>query len=545
MEKNKNIKHKIVPMALLLVALSFGQRTRAQSADKNNRLEGEVSYATSENIYLRFSTTAPLILGDTVYRVIGNEYAPCLIIQQKSSVSSIAKPIGDCTFNKGDQVVYFYKTITPKKEIATTTVPDAPVDSSVSSPAAAIKEKQQKENVQSLYGRVSVANYTTLSGQDVNNRAMARLSVNVDHIGGSNLSLRSYMNYRQNTVARGESSWNDSRFNVFELALTQSFSETSHLTAGRFIDRKMASIGAIDGISFTKSWKHIYAGIIAGFRPDPLTYSVNTNLLQAGGYIGIYHNAHKSAYTNIGFVNQANGGVTDRRYLFLQHQSTLAKKVYLFSTSEVDLYSIDTAGVSTSTPRITSLYVSLVYRPTTKLSLSASYDIRQNIILYQSYEDRLQNLLDYDPRRTGIRLGATYNFSSRFRTGLNVSFRNQSDNTNAYKGVLAYLSLGELLGHGNLYFALSVNDNTTFKYQSAYLRYMQPMASQKVMITPYYRFLRHHYNLVDVAAALQHFAGLECSFRITKLLSLGAIYEYNLQRDWAYNRFNINLIQRF
>ena len=342
----------------------------AQNAEKPNRLEGEVSYATSENIYLRFATTEPLVLGDTVYISKGNQFRPCLVIQQKSSVSSIATVIGGCTIKKGDKVVYFYANTDPEEPVIVTPVA-VPTDT-IKNITDSIPPTTKAEKKKTVYGRVSLANYTTLNGQDVNNRAMARLSLNADDISGSGLSFRTYMNYRQSAVSRGETTWDEGRFNVFELALSQELGKDFSITAGRFINRKMASLGAIDGVTVDKSWDKFYLGVIGGFRPDPVTYGFNTNLFQLGGYVGLYHNFGKSAFTNIGFIDQSNGGATDRRYLFLQHQSQLAKKVYLFASSELDLYNqSDTAG-TLSGPRLTSLYFSVNYQATSKLSLSAS-----------------------------------------------------------------------------------------------------------------------------------------------------------------------------
>ncbi len=93
---------------LLAVLFTLFQKVTAQTNNKPNKLDGEVSFATSENIYLRFKTTEPLVSGDTVYLVNGSQLKPCLIIQQKSSVSVIATTLEGCSVKKGDKVAYFY-----------------------------------------------------------------------------------------------------------------------------------------------------------------------------------------------------------------------------------------------------------------------------------------------------------------------------------------------------------------------------------------------------------------------------------------------------
>ena len=91
-------------------------------------------------------------------------------------------------------------------------------------------------------------------------------------------------------------------------------------------------------------------------------YGFNADLLQYGGYIGTATiNENLYTQTTLGFVEQRNGNATDRRYGYFQHSSTFFRKLNLFSSLEVDLYS-KLNDVETTEVRLTNLYTSARYR---------------------------------------------------------------------------------------------------------------------------------------------------------------------------------------
>lgn len=514
----------------------------AQNTNKTNRLDGTVSYMTSDNVYLRFANTEKLTIGDTIYLAKGKQLTPCLVLQQKSSVSCIAQIIGGCTIKTGDAVAYFYADDAPT-EAADTTATDSILPVAVV-PVATTTPTITKPDP--INGRVSLANYTTLGNGDVNSRTMARLSLNADKIGGSNFSFRTYAHYRQNNLSRESETTVDRRLNVYQLALDYDVSEIFRITAGRFIAQKMPSVGAIDGLLLDKSWNKFYVGAIAGFRPDPSTYKLNFNLLQFGAFAGVYHTKSRSSFTNLGFINQSNSGITDRRYLFLQHSSSIGSKLNLFASSEIDTYQTDSLGTAQPGGQLTSVFMSANFRATKRITLSASFDSRRNQILYQSFADQLNNLLAYNPKRNGIRFGFDVRASTNIRTGIYVAVRTQSNQQNEYYMGNFYFNVSNFpwIG-GSLNNSISYNTNSTFNYASLNVRYNRNLFKEAFSLSPYYRLLRHTYaNITDYVAYQQYF-GLDTQYYITRNLSLGVMYEYSLQKDQQFNRFNVNLIQRF
>jgi hypothetical protein len=528
-------------LVLLLFYLLAGTFSLfAQTTAKPNRLDGTVSYLTSENVYLRFASTEKLTINDTIFLVDGKQMYPCLVLQQKSSVSCVAQIINGCNIKNGAAVAYFYAdevavadTTEPKDSIAPVAVLPQPI------PTVTTKTDPLK-------GRVSLANYTTLSNGDANSRTVARLSLNADNIGGSNFSFRSYAHYRQNNLNREAGNTIDRRLNVYEMAVDYDLDNTLRITAGRFISRKMPSVGAIDGVMLDKSWNRVYIGALAGTRPDPFSYKLNFNLFQIGAFAGLYHTKSKSSFTNLGFINQSNTGLTDRRYMFLQHSSTIGRKLTLFASSELDLFKTDTAGAQQSGASLTSFYASANFRATKKITLSASFDSRKNLILYQSFAEQLDQLLAYNPVRNGLRFGFDVRATANIRTGIYLHMRTQSNQQNEFYMGNVYFNVSNFPGiGGTLSNSLSYNTNATFNYAALNIRYNRYFFKDAFSFAPYYRLLRHTYENISDYVAYQQYFGVDVLYYLTKQLSLGVMYDYSKQPNQQFHRFHLNLIQRF
>ena len=98
-------------------------------------------------------------------------------------------------------------------------------------------------------------------------------------------------------------------------------------------------MGAIDGLQFEKGFGNIRLGAIAGSRPNFQDYGFDFNLLQFGAYVSHVSNKPGNyATTTLGAVQQMNSGKTDRRFVYFQHSSQLAKNLNMFGSFEVDLY---------------------------------------------------------------------------------------------------------------------------------------------------------------------------------------------------------------
>jgi len=379
---------------------------------------------------------------------------------------------------------------------------------------------------QDVSGRFSVSNNTTFGYGDSYSKRVARLALDVMNIAGTKLSFQSYSNYRN---------LDNNCLNIHEAILTYDLDSTTTISLGRDINNRMYSLGATDGLHAEKRFKRSFVGIVLGSRPDPYTYTVNTNLFQYGINAGIFHNDAHSSSTSIGFINQTNRGVTDRRYAFLQHNSRLGKDLTIYSSAEIDLY---------NSAHLRLLYSSANYRVNDKLRLSASLNLRKNLILYESFNQDLVELMANDPLKSSIRFRANYRISNRVYSGASFSVRRQEDGNNSFTNFGGYLNFSELLG-GRLSNSFSVNRNDYFQYYSISSRYSRQLLNSKLEISPNVRFLLYSYHNFDINPLKQLYIGVDSDYSVKEDLYVSALYDFSTRSGVPFHRFTVRILQRF
>ncbi|PCJ81233.1 MAG: hypothetical protein COA49_05850 [Bacteroidetes bacterium] len=485
-------------------------------------ISGEVSFVTSQNVYLRFPSTENMFTGDTVYIARDGIETPCIIILEKSSVSCVAEVIGGCDIEKGASVIYHYRINQDSKveEVDNKTTGDK-----TSGEPLDIAEELNKRS-QEVSGRFSLSNNTTFGYGESYSKRVARLALDVKNIAGSKLSFQSYSNYRN---------LNNNRLNIHEAILTYELDSSTTISLGRDINNRMYSLGATDGLHAEKRFKRSFVGIVVGSRPDPYTYSVNTNLFQYGVNVGVFHNDAHSSSTSIGFIDQTNRGLTDRRYAFLQHNSRVGKDLTIYSSAEVDLY---------NSAHLRLLYTSANYRVNDKLRLSASLNLRKNLILYESFNQDLVELMANDPLKSSIRFRANYRISNRVYSGASFSIRRQEDGNNNFSNFGGYLNFSELLG-GRLSNSFSVNKNDYFQYYSISSRYSRQFFNSKLEVSPNARFLLYSYHNFDINPIKQLYIGIDSDYYVKEGLSVSALYDFSARSGAPFHRFTVRILQRF
>jgi hypothetical protein len=512
-------------------------------------LTGTVSFVTSQNVYLRFDNTDLLQLNDTIYQQVDGQNRPCLVLQQKSSVSCIAEPISDCKFEKGDKVVYFYTPSVKKAEKeeepeqASELAQDSIIGNTSNLQADAPPKKVKTDYVD---GRISLSNNTIAGEGDINSRTMGRLLLEAENIGGSKFSFYNYSRFRYNRIERNGLQGSDSRLSIFELALQYDADSSLTVSIGRQINNRMLSVGAMDGLNAEKRFRNTYVGAVVGSRTDPSTYGLNFDLFQYGAYFGLYHDENKMSSTTVGIMNQSNSGNIDRRYVFAQHSSRIGNKINLFATAEMDIYQTDVTGNTESGVRPTTLYLMANYRVTRKLRITASYDMRRNRILYTSYSESLDRLITNDPYRNGFRLRVNYNLSRSIYAGAGYSQRSQSDGGNAFSTFNVFLSFTRIpIIGGRWSNAFTTNQSTYYTYNSISTRYTRDFFKGRLSVSPNARFVSYKYTSFDGDAFNQIYLSVDLDYDIAKNLSIGTDYEYSRRGDFTYHRFNTYLLKRF
>ena len=513
--------------------------------------KGTVTYKASQNIYVRFSNTDIIGVGDTLYSNKAGILSPCMIVSKKSSSSCICQKIQDCKIDVEDIVVFQKKKL--QKQIEETIINDGPeIGEQGDDPI----ERSKKENSQSsksifkqkVRARVSAATYSNLSNEenDDRHRTMLRFSINADHINDSKLSLETYVNYRKNFI-EGDlpADYQTSFINVYNLAVTYDIDSTMSISLGRKINRKISSIGPIDGLQVDKYFKNFYVGGVVGFKPDISGFEFNSELYEFGGYIGHYK-SNKSIYTmtTFGVLEQHNGGPVDRRYAYLQHSSTLWRKLSFFTSAEVDIYD-KINGVISNNPRLTNLYLSARYRVNRRLSFSLSYDARKRIIYYETLRTEVERLLADDEQRQGIRGRINFKPFKYINTSVSYSKRFQSDNQNKSDNINATLSHSKVpIISGRFSFNINMNESNYLTSKIMSFRYSRSLIKRKLQGGFYYRIVKYDYGSSDFTSS-QNYYGTNLSFRLTKSLRLSILGELSMRDTNQRIRINTKLIKRF
>ncbi len=501
-------------------------------------LSGTVSFVTSSNIYVKFENTKDIAIGDSLK--LSSTNTACLVVKSKSSSSCVCQVVNDCEIQKGDAVIFVN---TPKEKV-NTTVPKKELLPVVEDADETITDPMYKEKIR---GRISASSYSNiLSNRDDRHRIMSRLSVDADHIKGSKYSFNTYLNYRHILdQAETSSLQNNSFLRVYNLGARYDASPTLSFTLGRNINPKISSIGAIDGLQVEKYFGKSYAGAIVGFRPDIFDYGFNADLLQYGGYVGtITDKDDFYAQTTVGAIEQRANDDIDRRYVYLQHSSTLFKNLNIFSSMEMDIFS-KLNYTTKNNLRLTNLYVSGRYRFNRGLNMMLSYDSRKRIIYYETFQTEIERILDDDIARQGARARINFRPYKNILAGVSYSKRFQSDNENKSDNIYGYVTLTKVpnIG-GRLSLTYNRNESNYLESNIGAARYSRGFLNGRLNTDLYYRLVFYDYTS-GMESLEQHYFGTNLSYNINRKLLVSISGELSTFNDENNIRIYSRIIQRF
>ncbi len=523
-----SLKRATIVLAVLLHSVIFAQ---------DRVLEGTVSFVTSSNVYVKFENTEDIKLGE-VLRFKG---ADCLKVSDKSSTSVVCTILEGCEIKNGDTVSYIVAAGNETTQPTSITEPEdegLPPETNVPSEASKSSSIYQ-ENIR---GRVSLASYNTFSDvRDDRSIFRTRFSLDANHIGDSKVSVQSYLVYRNFNTSSSDYDGRTSIFNVYNLNVRYDATPDFSITAGRKINPKASSIGAVDGLQLEKYFGNFFAGLMGGFRPDFENFGFNADLLQYGGYVGIATDSKDFfSETTLGAMEQTNSGSTDRRYIFFQHMSTIASDLTLFSSAELDIF-----GNTGNETRLTNLYLSARYRFSRAVNAMISYDSRKAIIYYETFQTDIERLLDEDLARQGLRFRFNVRPAKQLWMGFSYSKRFQNDSENKSDNVYGYATLSKIPGIGGR-FNVSYNMNSS-NYLSSNIysaRYSREFFENKLNTDVYYRRANYEYenNFSDLSL---NFYGATLSYRISRTWMLSVSGEYSQSDPENSFRFYTRLTKRF
>lgn len=537
-------------MKRILITLIFGLNIVNVEAQQSKILEGTVTYKSSNSIYVRFSSTDNINIGDTLYFKTKSEEIPALIINHKSSISVVCAPISTMEININDKI--FKKmseekviqnqdsSIIKKNLVQLINTPD-----SITNVEIIPAKKSELSKTQVINGRISLSTNASFNPGENNNfqRMRAAFSLNVTNINNSPLSIQSYLTYRHRYGIDQVNSAFKEDFKTYTLAVNYNPGDKINLWVGRKINNNIANIGAIDGIQYEYKFKNLISGVFAGTRPDYIDYSFNLKLLQIGGYLSHQPNPDKGyLQTTLAFAEQRNDGNTDRRFLYFQHINNRIKHLNVFFSSELDMYQKIDQKI-TNKLELTSIYLSVRYRFQKNLSISASYDKRRNIIYYESFQTFIDQLLAQETRQ-GLRFQVTYSPFKFMSVNASQFLRYQGDGSKPTTNTLVNISFLRM-PFKNSSASLSINTLAT-QYHKAVIfggRITQNVFKGKAQVELNYRNVNYNYSNTETSQR-QNIIGVNLNMNVLKYTSFIISYEGTYEKEINYQRYFITLIQR-
>lgn len=536
-------------MNKILRSILFLVLTGSVAHAQNSRLvEGTVTYVTSRSVYVRFENTQSLTAKDTLLVMINNQWTKSLIVQNVSSKSCITTNFVNNPILVGFKVGYYQRIEEPQAEKPQTTgVIEVKKDSIPLSKTNSVSiDEKTKARKQTYNGRISVSTNGSMNEAEKGyNRIRTAFSFNVNNINGGKFSFENYITYqRRFGIEQAQHNFNED-FKIYSLAMSYEVSDNTNVSLGRKINNRMANMGAIDGLQIEHRYKKIVVGGFGGFRPDDLDYSFNASLLQFGAFAAHETEIGKGQIqTSLAFAEQKNNFKTDRRFVYLQHSNSIVKNLSLFYSIELDLFqNID--SVKSNKVNLTSTYISLRYKPFKKMSITAAYDNRRNVIYYESYRTYIDQLLNQETRQ-GVRLNVNYNISKLLHFNASGFYRYQESKPQPTKNYVANLTFSQIPSL-NAALSLNVNAMQTYYFNGNIFgaRLNKDLFKGILSAELNYRKVDYKFFNTEQPSLKQDIVGFSANIYGKKRTSFMFSYEGTFEPNKSYNRYYITLSQRF
>ncbi len=438
------MRKSVLTFIILVLCLELNSQTI------QDYLTGQVSFISSQNIYVKFKSTAGLATGDTLFITSGGRLKPALIVKDLSSSScsciylpgiilSVSDQLLAKNIRTGEKITEEPQKIRQEEGITE----QISGDTVITEPANGLKQK--------IRGSISLNSYSDFSDSQSTDlhRFRYTLSFNRQNIANSKFSVDSYISFRHRA-----GHWDEVRNDVFtalkiyNLSLKYDINKTTRASFGRWINPLVSSIGPVDGLQFEKSFNRFTMGALLGTRPDYRNFGFNSALLQYGAFVSYTTGKDwKASVSSLAFMQQMNHSRTDRRFLYLQHSNSPIRDLNFLGNMEVDLYQLNTDSVGNENPqnkfKLSGLYLSLNYRLLKVLGISVSYDARKNVIYYETYKTFVDRILENDLRQ-GFRLSGTYRITGDLTFGLQGGYRYLKADPQPSRNIYSYFTYSSI-----------------------------------------------------------------------------------------------------
>jgi len=520
----------------------------ASGQDGKETREGWVSFITSQSVYVKFSSTKGISMGDTLYIKDDGSYIPSLQIRNLSSISCVCISLTAKEFKVSD-IVYAQ----PEPSEISEVTQEQPVSLQVQAVEMSGNDSLSGDSTdhdkvkQEIYGRLSVSSYSNFYGNETASLQRMRytFSMHANNLRGSGLSAESYISF-----VHSNTNWEDVKDNIFSglkiynLSLKYDFTESFQLSFGRKINPNLSTVGAIDGMQLEKELGSFTLGAIAGSRPDYTDFSINPELLQYGIYLGHELRKPKAGMNNsLAFLEQTNQFITDRRFVYFQHNSWFTNSLNFFGSAEMDLYKM-VKGTRENTFNLTNIYLSLRYKIISPLSVGLTYSSRQNIIYYETYKDIVERLLENEARQ-----GWRFRINSRpvkyLALGISAGYRYRKEDPQPSRHVYAYATYSQVPWiNVSLTLSTTLLETSYLKGNIYSLGMSRDIIPGKLSCGLKLRYVDYLF-LPSENQQAQNIMETNLSWRVYRKLSISAYYEGTFEPRMAYNRLYVNISQRF
>jgi hypothetical protein len=534
---------------IIMCLVLLGVEMKGQSVSE--KLTGQVSFVSSQNVYVKFKSTEGIVAGDTLFIPSGGLLIPVLTVNNLSSSSCVCNLLSGTNLSVADLIIAIPKN---KKNIIKepAVVPAIILNPGIEVTATGQDSVKNVGAKQIIKGSISAYSYTDFSNITTNTSQRFRYTFSLDarNISNSKFSFESYISFKHK-LGEWDVVKNDvfNALKIYNLAVKYDLNKTTRISLGRKINPRVSSIGAMDGLQVEKTLNKFAFGALVGSRPDYTNYSFDPALFQYGAYVA-FNTKSATTYTesSLAFMQQTNNSKTDRRFLYLQHSNQLLKDLSFFSTFEVDLYKVITDSLNNSTPQSTfsptGLYLSLRYKITKNLTVSGSYDARKNVIYYETFKTSIDSALEKELRQ-GYRLQANYRITRDIMFGIQGGYRFLKSDPFPSKNINSYLTYSQIPG-------VKISCSLSASYlESSYMNgkifganLTRDFLQGKLSTGIGYRYI--DYRLPEsLTTIIQNIGEMNVSWQFAKGFSFSVNYEGTFEHLNKYNRIYAQIRKRF
>ncbi|NOZ75510.1 MAG: hypothetical protein GXO90_09100 [FCB group bacterium] len=371
------------------------------------RVDGKITYLTTDQVYIDVGTEAGVEEGDTLHITRGSNEIGLAVVSYLSRKSSVCEPLVPTeTLQLGDRVHL--------EKVKLVTIEEA---GETPATVKSIKPVNKKLGLSQMGNLSFRYTYGQFADSLFSQRSIASLQYGLHMTKPFETQFWMY----------GRSNIQNHDFTLYQARWVLGKDDGRLQTqVGRVYSASLAGIGATDGILVNSSFSdHLSGGLLLGMEPDETTLKFNSNVKKGGLFTRFQRKKdNRSLEGSLAIVGQYAGGNVDREFLYDRIRYRRGRLLYFTMNQTLDFYRNGAVG-GRKGAELVSNQLSLRIRPTSNLSIHSRISSRKQV-LYQTTSSSLPDSLFVDEMRSGwynavqwttaggrsFLLGANYRFQS-------------------------------------------------------------------------------------------------------------------------------------